>query len=193
LHPKAHASHSNATSPYQSVEEEHEGRLEAVTEQMRIIKAQLPQLLRRLNQIPDPRNPKKMKHSLTLLMLYGILMFVFQLSSRRQVNREMTQPQFKENLHLIFPELDDLPHADTLFRLLSKIDVDQIEGSLIGLIKRLIEKKKFKRFLINNCYPIAIDGTQLCLSNLCGVNSSCNAKIKKAKRAGSPLIQMTIA
>ncbi len=127
---------------------------------MRIIKAQLPQLLKRLNRIPDPRNPKKMKHSLTLLMLYGILMFVFQLSSRRQVNREMTQPQFKENLHLIFPELDDLPHADTLFRLLSKIDVDQIEESLIGLIKRLIEKKKFRRFLINNCYPVAIDGTQ---------------------------------
>jgi len=94
-----------------------------------------------------------MKHSLTLLMLYGILMFVFQLSSRRQVNREMTQPQFKENLRLIFPELDDLPHADTLFRLLSKIDVDQIEESLIGLIKQ-------KRYLINNCYPIAIDGTQ---------------------------------
>ena len=80
--------------------------------------------------------------------------------SRRQVNREITQPQFKENLHLIFLEQDDLPHADTLFRLLSKIDVDQIEESLIGLLKQLIEKKMFKRFLINNCYPIAIDGTQ---------------------------------
>ena len=127
---------------------------------MGVIKAQLPQLLKRLNNITDPRNPKKIKHSITLLMLYGILMFVFQLSSRRQVNREMTQPQFKENLKLIFPELDDLPHADTLFRLLSKIDVDQIEDSLIGLIKHLIAKKKFKRFLINNCYPVAIDGTQ---------------------------------
>jgi len=127
---------------------------------MRIIKAQLPQLLKRLNKINDPRNPKKVKHSLTLLMLYGMLMFVFQLSSRRQANREMTQPQFKKNLQLIFPELNDLPHTDALFRLLSKIDVDQIEESLIDLIKRLIAKKKFKCFLINNCYPIAIDGTQ---------------------------------
>jgi hypothetical protein len=160
LHPQSHASHSNATSRYQSIEEEQEGRIDAVTEQMRIMKSQLPQLLKRLNQMTDPRNPKKMKHSLSLLMLYGLLMFVFQLSSRRQVNREMTQPQFKQNLHLIFPELDDLPHADTLFRLLSKIEVDQIEESLIDLIKRLIAKKKFKRFLINNCYPVAIDGTQ---------------------------------
>ncbi len=160
LNPQSHASHSNSTSVYETVAEEHEGRVTAVTEQMRIIKAQLPQLLNRLNKITDPRNPKKVKYSLTLLMIYGLLMFVFQISSRRQVNEQMTQPQFKENLHLIFPELDDLPHADTLFRLLRDIDVDEIEASLTELIKRLITKKKFKRYLINNCYPIAIDGTQ---------------------------------
>jgi len=160
LNPKSHASHSNATSIYDTVEQEHDGRLEAVSEQVRLMKSQLPLLLTQLNKIPDPRNPKKIKYSMTLLMLYGILMFVFQLSSRRQVNREMTQPQFKENLHKLFPELNDLPHADTLFRLLSSIDADQIEGSLITLIKKLIAKKKFKRYLINNCYPIAIDGTQ---------------------------------
>jgi len=160
LNPQSHASHSNATSIYETVEEEHEGRVTAVTEQMRIIKAQLPQLLKRLNKITDPRNPKKTKYSLTLLMIYGLLMFVFQIASRRQVNEQMTQPQFKENLRLIFPELDDLPHADTLFRLLRDIDVDEIEASLIELIKKLIAKKKFKRYLINNCYPIAIDGTQ---------------------------------
>ena len=127
---------------------------------MRILKAQLPALLKRLNTIPEPRNPKKIKHSLTLLMLYGLLMFVFQLSSRRQANCQMTHPQFKENLRLLFPEINDLPHADTLFRLLSTIDVEQIEGALVELIKRLIAKKKFHRYLINNCYPIAIDGTQ---------------------------------
>ena len=160
LNPQSHATHSNATSVYETVAEEHEGRLTAVTGYMRIIKAQLPQLLKRLNQIDDPRNPKKVKHSLTLLMVYGILMFVFQISSRRQVNQQITHPQFKENLHLIFPELDNIPHADTLFRLLRDIEVDEIEASLCELIKRLIEKKKFRRYLINNCYPIAIDGTQ---------------------------------
>ena len=160
LKPTPHASHANATSAYRTIEEEQEGRTEAVTKQMRILKAQLPALLKRLNTIPEPRNPKKIKHSLTLLMLYGLLMFVFQLSSRRQANSQMTRPQFKENLRLLFPEIDDLPHADTLFRLLSTIDVDQIEGALVELIKRLIAKKKFHRYLINNCYPIAIDGTQ---------------------------------
>ncbi len=127
---------------------------------MRILKAQLPHLLNCFSKIPDPRNPKKIKHSLTMLMLYGLFMFVLQHASRREVNRQMTHPQFKENLHKLFPELQELPHADTLFRLLSQIDIDQIEQTLIELIKRLIKHKKFHRYLINNCYPIAIDGTQ---------------------------------
>ena len=127
---------------------------------MLIIKAQLPKLLAQLKKIPDPRNPKKLKYKLTMLMLYGILMFVFHVSSRRQANKKLTHPMFKENLRLIFPELDDIPHADTLFRLLSNINPDDIEKSLVDLINKLIIKKKFRQYLINNCHPIAIDGTQ---------------------------------
>ncbi len=181
LKPASHASSSNATSPYDTVEEEHEGRLDAVAGQMHIIKAQLPQLLKRLSKISDPRNPKKTKHRLTLLMLYGLLMFVFQVSSRRQANREMTQPQFKENLRLFFPELNDLPHADSLFRLLCTMDTEQIEQTLVELIKRLIAKKKFNRYLINNCYPIAIDGTQKMPFNALWCEQLLQRRIKKAK------------
>lgn len=106
------------------------------------------------------RNPKKIKQSMTCLMLYGILIFVLQFSSRREANAEITRPMFEENLRLLFPELETLPHADTLFRLLCKIDVSQIEAAHIDLVQRLIRKKKFAKYLINHCYPIAIDGTQ---------------------------------
>ena len=47
------------------------------------MRQQLPTLLKRLAKIPDPRNPNKTKYKITLLMLYGILVFVFQYSSRR--------------------------------------------------------------------------------------------------------------
>jgi hypothetical protein len=87
-------------------------------------------------------------------------MFVFQFASRREVNREMTRAQFEANLRLLFPELETLPHADTLFRLLRDIDVEHIEQAHIELVGRLIRGKKFRRYLINNCYPIAIDGSQ---------------------------------
>ena len=142
------------------MEEERAGRTEAVTEQVRLINAQLPLLLKRLSRIPDPRNPQKLKYKLNRLLLYGILMFVYQYGSRRQANNEMTRPQFVQNLRDFFPELDQLPHADTLHRLLEKIDVETIQDAHIDYISRLIKGKKFRRYLVNNCFPIAIDGTQ---------------------------------
>lgn len=150
----------NRVCEYKSVEEEKAARMEAVTEQMRVFRAQLPVLLKRLEKIPDPRNPKKVKHKVTVMMIYGILTFVFHMASRREANREMTRPVFLENVHLLFPELEDLPHHDTLKRLLAHIDVNQIEQAHIDLIRALIRKKKFCGYLIGKCYPIAVDGTE---------------------------------
>jgi len=87
-------------------------------------------------------------------------MFVYQFSSRREVNKKMAMPQFQANLQTLFPELESLPHADTLCRLLEKIDVSQIEQSHLDLVRHLIRGKKFCKYLINNCYPIALDGSQ---------------------------------
>ena len=151
---------SNRKSPYETVGEETQARQEAVTEEAKAIKANLPVLLKRLSKIPDPRNPKKIKHKLTVLMLYGILVFVYQMASRRQANEKMTHPIIIENLKLLFPELESMPHSDTLQRLLAKIDVDEIEKAQIELVRSLIRKKKFSRYLIQGRYPIAIDGTE---------------------------------
>ena len=154
------ASMPNRKCEYETVEQEGAARVDAAIEQLKIFHSQLPTLLRRLAKIPDPRNPKKIKHKLTLLVIYGILMFVFQMASRREANKEMTRPAFMEGLKILFPELEDLPHHDTLMRLLARIDVAQIESALIELVRNLIKKKKFRRYLVDNCYSIAIDGTQ---------------------------------
>ncbi len=151
---------SNAKSEYTTVEAEQAARQEATTEHIRVLLSKMPILLRRLSQIKDFRNPKKVKYQLSLLMVYGILAFVYQMSSRREANRKMSRPMFLANLRLYIPELTSLPHHDTLERLLAGIDVDEIEKAHLELIRRLIRKKKFNRYLINGCYPIAIDGTQ---------------------------------
>jgi hypothetical protein len=160
LEPAATATLPNSICGYENVAEEKQARLEAVTEQVKILRGKLPILLRRLRSIPDPRNPRKIKHQFTCLMIYGILIFVLQMSSRREANRNLTRPMFKENLRLLFPELEDLPHQDTLMRLLDRIDVNQIEAALIELVQQLMRKKKLQRYLIEGCYPIAFDGTQ---------------------------------
>ena len=150
----------NHKCEYETVEQEATARVDVATEQLRTYRSQMPTLLRRLAKIRDPRNPKKTKYKLTVLMIYGILMFVFHMASRREANREMTRPVFMETLRSLFPELEDLPHQDTLMRLLARIDVDEIESTQIELVRNLIKKKKFRRYLVDNCHPIAIDGTQ---------------------------------
>jgi len=156
----SHNTLPNHKSVYDTVEDELEGRLDAVVNHLGYFRSRLPALLKRLSRIRDPRNPQKTKYKLTMVLVYGILMFVYQVSSRREANREMTNPIFIENLKLFFPDIEDLPHQDTLMRLLSRIDVNEIEHIHLNLVRDLIRKKKFHRWLINGNYPIAMDGTQ---------------------------------
>ena len=151
---------SNGKCEWKTVDEEQNARQQAVEEQIKVYRAVLPTLLKRFAKIHDPRNPKTTKHKSTVLMLYGILVFVFQMGSRREANREMSLPMFQQNLRLMFPELESLPHQDTLNRLLSLIDVNQIEEALIELVQKFIRGKKFCRYLTSTHYPIAVDGTQ---------------------------------
>lgn len=83
-------------------------------------------MLADLAKIPDPRNPQKIKHKLTVLLFYGLFAFVFHYSSRREAGREMSRPVFYETLKQLFPELESLPHQDTLCRLLERIEVEEI-------------------------------------------------------------------
>lgn len=157
----------NRRSDLETAAEEKAAVQEATEEKLRIYRLLLPGLLNKLARIPDPRSPKKVKHKMTVLMLYGILMFAFQMGSRRQTNREMTTPQLLENLRAVFPELEEMPHQDTLGRLLEKIDITEIEIIYIGLLRHLISKKKFKHLLHRKRFLVAVDGTQKYVMHEC--------------------------
>lgn len=152
-------SSGNALCAYGSTEEERAARHEASDAQMQTARRMWPVVKKRLQKEADPRNAKKIKHQKAVLMLYGILVFVFQRSSRREANREMTRPQFRDNVRLWFPEIDELPHQDTVARLLALSEPGEIEAALLELVGELVRKKKFARYLVEGCYPIALDGT----------------------------------
>ena len=150
-----------------TVAEEQEARVKAVLEQVVTMRTLLPVLLESLSGIEDPRQAKKVKHQLAALLLYGILMFVYQMASRREATRKMTQPQFMENLKLLFPEIQDLPHHDTLGRVLARIEVEQIQDALLEMVRTLLRRKKLRRFLMDSWLRIAIDGTQKLARDVC--------------------------
>lgn len=176
---------SNCKSELTTVEQEKQARQEAVEEVLKVYRCVLPTLLKRFEKIRDPRNPKTVKHKATVLMLYGILTFVFQMSSRREANRQMTMPMFLENLRLMFPELESVPHQDTLNRLLSSIEVDKIEQTLVELVQRFIRNKKFYGYLISQHYPIAVDGSQKLVRDWCGAEQWLERQVQCTEEDGT--------
>jgi len=157
----------NRKSGFETVEEENEFRQQTTAEKLAVYKRLLPGLLKKLSKLPDPRDPKKIKHKMVVVMFYGILMFIFHLSSRRQSNRELTGPQLLENLKVLFPDLTEMPHQDTLCRLMEEMEVEQIEFTYLSMLKQLIRKKKFKDLLPGKSYLVAIDGTQKYVMDRC--------------------------
>lgn len=150
----------NRASEFRTLEEEQVERQLTVQGQFGAFRALLPSLIKRLQFIPDPRNPRSVKHKLTALLLYGLCLFVLQFASRREAGREMSRPQLGQNLQLLFPELESLPHHDTLNRVLARIEVEEIQAAMADLIEQLVRNKKFWRYLVDQRYLIAIDGTQ---------------------------------
>ena len=128
--------------------------------QIKAWRSMLPIIIKHFCNIKDPREPGKIKHSMPGLMLLGLFMFIFRIQSKREFNRELSAPAINSILQEMFPDLNSIPHADTLSRVLSRIDVSEIEEAHVKMIKELIKKKKFKKLLIKKCIPISIDGTQ---------------------------------
>lgn len=158
--PKEKAALPNHKSPFQTPEEEQAARQALIEAQLKNLRPLLPGLLTDLSKIEDPRRPGSVKHQLTTVLMYGFLLFVYHIGSRREANRIMSEPIFKENLKELFPELETLPHADTLERLLETIDVENLEEALIHIIQKLMRGKKLRDFLVTKDYLIAIDGTR---------------------------------
>jgi hypothetical protein len=96
----------------------------------------------------------------TTLLIYGLLIFIFRLTSRREANKILSRAFISQKIREIFPEFDTIPHADTLALFLEKLEPIELEKVNIRLISELIQKKKFRKLLIQGHLPISIDATQ---------------------------------
>lgn len=150
----------NRKSPWESTEQEQTDRQAAVEAHLQVLRSQLAPLLVKLARIPDPRRPGSIHHKLTVLLAYGMLLFVYQYTSRREGNRELSRPALWEALRTVFPDLNSIPHADTLERLLERIPPESIEDALLERIRSLIRHRKLQALMVQKHYIIAIDGTQ---------------------------------
>jgi len=126
---------------------------------IRVLRLLLPGALAKLSTLEDPRNKNMCDHSMPALIVYGLILFLAHTPSRRAANRDIGGEHAHEMIKQAIPELDTIPHADTLARLLEKIDADRFESCYENTIIEFIKSKTFLRLNPGRCL-IAIDGTQ---------------------------------
>ena len=150
----------NRKCPHDTQEAEQQDRQAAWEAQLRVWRSLLPLLMEKFARIKDPRRPGSIRHQVTVLLLFALFLFVFQLSSRREANRALTRPTFWVLFREVFPEIDSIPHADTVNRFLERIDPDELELVLIATVKHLMRRGKLVAWLVEKQYVIAVDGSQ---------------------------------
>jgi hypothetical protein len=126
----------------------------------------LPGILAELSSLDEVRDQNKIRHSLPALMLYGILTFLCHTSSRRAANREVGGSQLYELMEKLVPNFQSIPHADTLARLLERIDANELETKYEGFIEGFIKSSQCSK-LNPGRFLVAIDGTQKFSRNWC--------------------------
>ena len=125
----------------------------------RLLRVILPGIAAKLSKTEDPRDQRRIEHSFPLLMLFGILMFLSHSTSRWAANRELARTSLLALVEEFVPGTEDMPHADTLARLLRGIDVEAIDRCFEELIRDFIKSNAFQE-LNPGRFLVAVDGTQ---------------------------------
>ncbi len=129
----------NKKSASKTIEEQQSVYEDIFAAQIKAWRPMLPVIIKHFSKIKDPREVGKIKHSLPALLLLGLFMFIFRLPSKRAFNSELTEPVIHSKLQEIFPEIDSIPHADTLSRILSRVNIIEIEEALVNMVGALIK------------------------------------------------------
>lgn len=115
-----------------------------------------PDLSDRLETVTDPR--VRHDYTMTEILLGGVSMFLCKEGSRNAMNNDRGEAQFRTGFESLFGER--LPHMDTVDDVLRKINNNELEELKATLVAKLIEKKVFNKFRLDNgAYRVAVDAT----------------------------------
>ena len=136
-----------------------EKRNELASKYIRLLNMILPGILVKFKDIPDPRRTRRVRYTLPMLMLFGIIMFLNHSASRRAANREIADDRLLSLADELIPGMMAMPHADTLARILAGINADNIEEHYAECLQLYIKSKEFRE-LNPGRLVVACDGTQ---------------------------------
>lgn len=110
--------------------------------------------------VQDHRQAGKITYPLRVVLFTGILLFVCQLGSRRQINHKLRgNGAVKQKFQALFG-VDTIPHGDTLNYAYQQVSVDQVQEVVCHLGEVLMGQNELAdQRLFGIYHRVAIDGT----------------------------------
>ena len=109
--------------------------------------------------VRDGRNPKWITYPIEGLFCAGVLMFLFRLGSRRQINHQMRGNGPSQSKFEAWFDVENIPHGDTINYGFKRLDADEVQEVVCRMVERLIRKKVLYRWRLFDNFLIAVDGT----------------------------------
>jgi hypothetical protein len=139
---------------------------EGVQEQKAVLKALLGTVVHFFGSwqtifkgVRDGRNQDLITYPLVQLLCTGVLLFVFRLGSRRQVQFQLRGNGASQAKMETWFDVAAVPHGDTLNYGFQRLQPEQLQEVVCRLVEILIRKKVLYRWRLFDNFMVAIDGT----------------------------------
>ena len=109
--------------------------------------------------VRDGRNPELIRYPLEGVLSTGVLMYLFRLGARRQINYQLRGNMPSQAKFEAWFEVDEVPHGDTLNYAFQRIAPPDLQEVVCRMVETLIHKKVLYRWRVYGNFLLAIDGT----------------------------------
>ena len=110
-------------------------------------------------KVLDPRNRNMITYPLVELLCTGVLMFLFRLEARRQINYKLRGNCPSQAKSKAWFGTEEIPHGDTLNYTFTRLAPEEVQEVVCWMVEKLIRKKVLYRWRLFEHYMIAVDGT----------------------------------
>ena len=109
--------------------------------------------------VKDGRNPELIRYPLEGLLSAGVLMFLFRLGARRQINYQLRGNAPSQAKFGVWFEVEEVPHGDTLNYAFKRIAPADVQEVVCQMVETLLRKKILYRWRMYANFLVAVDGT----------------------------------
>jgi hypothetical protein len=110
--------------------------------------------------VKDPREAGKITYPLPVLLFTGVLLFVCQLGSRRQIHHQLRGNGAVKQKYLALFGVGAIPHGDTLNYAYRQVQVAEVQEVVCHLVETLLKQRPLAdQRLFGLYHRVAIDGT----------------------------------